>query len=434
MRFSEQRVRGILHSMIDEDPLACRGVLGLCAVEFTDRVPTACVTLGERSTLYINLGFLDKHCTHEDDVRFILLHEFLHVLLRHTRRFTRMTPRLNLALDLVINTTLCRMYPTKQTGFVRRYYQDAPGLARLLGPPEDLRSCFDGDRGGPLLGKQGEHTAHFGYVHCRLYMRFLYTYDLDDVLALLAAEATAMAGVPAEFLLGDHSDHEDVMVPPGIMRHLEEHALPALDRAQGRRDQRMDAAAGRLWRTDLRKLLYRLLVPDPTRAALPSERMQEVVLPVLSPSDRRAVLRSTWSPFLPASRHSTSTQRPQGTVCVYLDVSGSMDVLLPHMLAVLAEYRQYLSLPLYAFSTEVVPATFHKGKLSAQSTGGTALRCVYEHLAKTGATKALVITDGYVEQRLGPPPCILEALIPHDGYEQHLKAAGIPVTRLPRNN
>ena len=72
-------------------------------------VPTLAVTLhDEPPRLLVNLEFIAEHAASEEDVRAVLLHEFLHVLLSHTgdvREDDRLT---NLALDAVINHIMQR--------------------------------------------------------------------------------------------------------------------------------------------------------------------------------------------------------------------------------------------------------------------------------------------------------------------------------------
>jgi hypothetical protein len=108
-----------------------------------------------------------------------------------------------------------------------------------------------------------------------------------------------------------------------------------------------------------------------------------------------------------------------------------MDELLPPLIAVLNAHAAWIHPPLWAFSTEVHPATLRRGKLATHTTDGTELACVYSHLKRTGARRALVITDGYVEKVRAPKGCTVEALITHDGYADNLSARGVRVTRLP---
>src|SRR6187402_3445831 len=85
-------------------------LLNLPDIEATDAVPTAAVTLGGRSRLLINPQFVADMCPADHDVVMLVLHELHHVVLGHTRLFTRLTPAQNWAFDCVINAQLCRLF------------------------------------------------------------------------------------------------------------------------------------------------------------------------------------------------------------------------------------------------------------------------------------------------------------------------------------
>lgn len=430
MRFDEAHLRAILAQLVDDNPLACRALLGICRLELSTRIPTACVTLGERPTLLVNPDFLDTHCPEEDDVRFILLHEFMHVLLRHTQRYTRMTPQLNLALDLVINPLLYRALGKERCGVLQRCYGNSTGLARLLAPPIGNGPHMYTHGPLPLFDRDGQPTARFDVTHSKLWNPWQRC-TLEDVLELLADAG----GVPKELLLGDH----DALERPQAMSHdllkrLEREALPALAKhlpgQPGSPQATLLWQSTERWKASITPLLRRLLVPQGLKRHDLVGPSRTVELPWLSTTDRRAALRSTWSPLMPLSNHHQPTP-DGGGVHIYLDVSGSMDKLLPPLIAVLQAHTAWIKPPLWAFSTQVHPATLRRGKLATHTTGGTALACVYAHLRKTKAHRALVITDGYVENDLPAPPCHMEALIDHKGYAENLEKAGIRVHRLP---
>ena len=88
----------IYQELIDENPLAIRAVLRILETEFTDQVPTLAVTCEQRPRLLVNLAFLSAHCRTEAQVKAVICHEFLHVLLRHTESITELTPPEHLAL------------------------------------------------------------------------------------------------------------------------------------------------------------------------------------------------------------------------------------------------------------------------------------------------------------------------------------------------
>ena len=105
MKIDQRRFKSLLLELIDENPLACQGILSILKIEYTDQIPTLAVSLEEPPRLLVNLGFLTKHATQEIHVKSVLLHEFLHVLLNHTEQFKQMDQATNLALDAIITAT-----------------------------------------------------------------------------------------------------------------------------------------------------------------------------------------------------------------------------------------------------------------------------------------------------------------------------------------
>ena len=127
--------RHIYRELIDDNPLAVRAVLKILTTEFTTRVPTLAVTCAERPTLLVNLAFVSEHCRTDDEVRAVIVHEFLHVLLRHTEQFSAVTDAEHLALDAVINAIIHRTLGPAASRMMSRYYAHAEGAFVLLRPP-----------------------------------------------------------------------------------------------------------------------------------------------------------------------------------------------------------------------------------------------------------------------------------------------------------
>jgi hypothetical protein len=160
-------------------------------------------------------------------------------------------------------------------------------------------------------------------------------------------------------------------------------------------------------------------------------------LPVLSPSDRRAFLRATWSPLLPEAEWAGTASRPEGRAQVYLDVSGSMNAEMPLVVGLLGQLGRWIRRPLWAFSTEVVPAVIERGALRANTSGGTSLECALAHIAKTRPSSAVIVTDGYIEpvtkRRVAALAATrLHAIVTRDGNPAALAKAGIPYSQLGR--
>jgi predicted metal-dependent peptidase len=83
---------------------------------------------------------------------------------------------------------------------------------------------------------------------------------------------------------------------------------------------------------------------------------------------------------------------------IYLDVSGSMSEEIDELISLLYHFRTYIKMPLLVFSNEVVPARFKDGKLEYESTGGTSIGPVFDHLRQNNIKKSLIVSDGYVEK------------------------------------
>jgi hypothetical protein len=190
------------------------------------------------------------------------------------------------------------------------------------------------------------------------------------------------------------------------------------------------------WEGRALEVLKRHLLPDPRSRAI-DERPRDTLLPVLTPGDRRAFVGALWRPFLPEARWSAAALHRRGTAHVYLDVSGSMNAEMPLLVQLLGRLSGYIRRPFWAFSNVVAPAVIERGQLKADTTGGTSLACVLEHVARTRPPSAVIVTDGYIEKV--PPQLVLDArgtrlhaLVTRDGNPSALASCGLPFTQLER--
>jgi hypothetical protein len=429
-------VRGLLAELVDENPFAIRAVLKILAVEFTDSVPTLAVTCEERPRLLINLGFVREHCRTAEHVKAALCHEFLHVLLRHTSLQGPLTPARHLALDAVINAIIHRQLGEAYSGLMAQYYRDAQGLMTLLRPMSRAEWARYWNKGRGEGGIPSWWQAWAGLYHGTVLAD-----DIED-LAQSCNEKVSDT-VSLQDLLGNHAD--DGPLPDALGRALERvrremngggiwrNAGPGANPYELLVNPKQSALAD--WNARTLAVLRRHLEPAPGAPRTPVPVSAR--LPVLSPSDRRAFLRATWSPFLPEAEWTATATRPEGRAQVYLDVSGSMNAEMPLIVALLGHLSSWIRRPFWAFSTEVVPAVIERGVLKAGTSGGTSLACVLEHVAKTRPACAVIVTDGYVEaipkRRVAAlSHTRLHAIVTRDGNPSLLKAAGIPYSQLGR--
>jgi len=438
----------VYRELIDENPLAIRAVLKVLCVEFTDTVPTLAVTCEARPRLLVNLAFVRAHCRTEQDVKAVICHEFLHVLLRHTERFTTLTQAEHLAVDAVINAIIHRSLGPDYSGMMSRYYADERGIARLLRPPTDSER----ERVKRMTWSQycaKEQRTWSAWTGLYDYGQFV----ADDIRDL-ARDLIKPGRRINVSLLGDHDnlakEKPGNAALTGPLADALDASLKAMNgsgvfrspktRGVGaeayRNEVRAADTAMDQWRRETYAVLRRHLLPDPRSIARePSPR--SFALPVLSPGDRRAVLRSLWSPFLPDARWETEHTARAGSAHVYLDVSGSMNAEMPLIVALLGRLSTYIRRPFWAFSNVVAPARIEQGRLIAATTGGTSMGCVLDHVARAKPRAAIVVTDGYIEplrpdQISATAGTRLHVIVTRDGDAALLQRAGLPYTQLSR--
>ena len=436
----------ILTELTEENPLAVRAVLRILKVEFTDQVPTLAVTMEDAPRLLVNLGFVREHCHGDTEVKAVLMHEYLHVLLRHTEARVPLTPARHLALDAIINAIIHRQLGPDYSALMSRYYARERGVRRLLRPmteAEQKRYWSFAYKGSSARGPDWIRAWH------SLYLGRLVADDIEE-LAFTASE-DRRAGL-AKRLLGNH-DFEAEPDPPPLPQALQDALNRSLKEMNGDgiwrapRDRGVaanpyqalfNAAADptEAWKRQAMNVLRRHLAPD-RRSGVRHPVERSFRIPVLSPGDRRAFLAAGWLPYLPEAVWNGSVNLPEGTAQVYLDVSGSMNAEMGLLIALLGRLSRWIRRPFWAFSDELAPAVIENGQLKTSTSGGTSLACVITHLQKTRPSAAVIITDGYIERLPADTaatlaPTRVHALVSRDGNPGLLTQAGIPTTQLPR--
>jgi hypothetical protein len=442
MKIDCEYFRALIKDVIDENPMACRAVFSVCEIDFTDEVETLAVTLGSRSVLKVNLNFLNQHCKTESHVKAVLLHEFLHILLGHALKFEKMTTSLNIALDAVINAIIHRKFGEEYSSLMSSYYGNEEGVISLLRPMEEstrLQTTIS-----LLNGKPVEALAE---IHAGLYNGSVLSEDVFSIAEEIAKRGegiTMLNGKPTLWGGGGFESQEEWEVWKASEggNHLRRH-LGSFNGTGVFRDKgifKPQILSGRVrqseipatWKRETIPVLKKLLTRD-CRSQVNEDIPRTFHEPILNGGDRRGCLKSIWSPLIPDIEWRTMCRRPGGSVQVYLDVSGSMAPFLNALIGLLWGFYGYVKKPLWAFSTEVREARIVEGRLSAKTSGGTSLACVWEHLERTRPQKALIVTDGFVESdaRGFRGEALVEALIPHDGHSTILKNVyKIPTTRL----
>jgi len=393
MKWTEKQIGYIIQDMIEENPLACRALLGISEIVFTEKVPTMAVSLSARPVLNINPKFCNQHLESENDVKAVLLHEFLHVLLRHTEKYKISTPLLNIALDAIINSIIFRYKGLEYADFFRRFYKGR-GIQTLLKPiPVEEFNIY--------LPTDGFWLD----LNRKIYSGKFCADDLFELLTYLRKKITKRELLEI-ILLGNHDDHAKI---PANIRDILDETLKKMDgvliwskpNLRGndveRKSENLEIQKFKMrkWEKSTFRLLKKSLVED--KRAKTEMSSSETILPVLSSSDRRALARFNFSSIIPLSKTEYLTKTTSQRASIYLDVSGSMSSEIEAIVSLLSSFRPYIKMPLWVFSNEVEEARFVKGKLEYKTTFGTSISCVFDHLRKTKTKKCLIVTDGYVE-------------------------------------
>lgn len=122
---NERYFLSIYHELIDENPFAARAVLKILDVTFSQSVSTLAVTCEDHPRLLVNLDFVSRHCRTEEQVKAVITHEFLHVLLSHTEQPAPFTKARHIAFDAVINAIIHRTCGPNWSALMSDYYAEA---------------------------------------------------------------------------------------------------------------------------------------------------------------------------------------------------------------------------------------------------------------------------------------------------------------------
>ena len=441
----------LLQELVDENPFAIRAALRILKVEFTQDIATLAVTCETQPRLLVNLSFLMTNAHTETQVKAVIIHEFLHVLLRHTEGRQPLTPARHLAFDAVINAIIHRQYGEAYSSMMSSYYGESSGLQKLLRPMnQDELEWFD---------KNNTIAPTWARAWNALYDGRLIADDIENLAETLAdyvltGQSEKKVGpftlekgsLDISDLLGNHADlgqeaeGELAKALDSALKQMDGHGIWRSPHDRGIGGTLADTlfsadnAPMRRWETKTLTLIKKYITPD-RHSRVRGEELWTYRIPILSPADRRAFLRAQWSPFLPESSWEGHSLKHSGTAQVYLDVSGSMNHAMPLIIGLLNRLGRHIRRPFWAFSNEVAPAVIEKGNLKTSTTGGTSMACVLEHVAKTRPDAAIIITDGYIEaldRRLVVKAAgtRLHVLVTRDGNPNLIKRAGLPYTQL----
>ena len=440
MALSIEDLKWRIYNVFPAGELALEHLLGLFSIAYSTKIRTAAVRTGVPPKLLFNRKFVNEHCQTDEHLLILLMHELNHLVLGHTRLFPLVTPASNFAFDAIINAMICRSMPGHEyVSFFTGLYRDK-GIEALLRPPEGWSPGREDRARWKMKGDLLE--AH----------RALYTEEGDltyrDIFDLVVARINP--DVEAA-LLGSHgkdqSEKDDS--DPGIVRAVAEIVgkWPAFEPRDGR-DRGSELVERVIELTRPRKSVSRTIREAIAKIAehgLGTQHIlttadRQTMLPYPTLPDRRASVMQFLgqSPLYFKGRAPGLCRENVGQVHIYLDVSGSMGSYLETIFSCLKPLQNLLYPQIHIFSTEVVDYPISKilqGRY--ESTYGTDINCVLEHIIANKIRKAALVTDGYVGQPSDllieqlPAQLRLVKLLTPGFYEDNLNHLPGSIQRLP---
>lgn len=433
MEWSESHIRHLVQDLAEENALACRAMFKLTDIIFSDNVETLSVTVEKKPTLYINKGFVSQYAQSEADVKVMLLHEYLHILLRHTEQFKTYTLLLNIALDAVINAIIYRI---DRRSSIHKKHKSDPLFSRIY-PWNGLQA---------LLRPQGSGCSSdispiLLQLHEQVYSGSLGATELYEILIHLLASGE-IAEEESILFIGSHEETSDLPSPEmakvieasyqGLHRNPLEDPIPSYQfnlKVQKLQDKK--------WRTATLRILRKCLIRDNKPKSISWEGTR--LMPYLSSHDRHAISRQMWTGLLAFSHHVGPVLVPNETVHIYLDTSGSIMDEVDQLVALLHTFRNTVRMRIWAFSDSVAPAKFHNNKFEFDSSGGTQIGSVFDHIRVHKPKKAVIVTDGHIgeltdELLLGIEKKDIDFIISSQGTNCFVENSGMQYYKLDQKN
>lgn len=418
---------------------AINALLTVSTVEWSDATATACVECVDRPRLLLNPSFVAQWCHTPERLATLVLHELLHIALGHTRLFPRPTLAHNIAFDAIINRTLLAAiqgtrvrHSAVHFGYdIERYTDLFTDFYSASKAPEFILRPPPGWPLAPDWTASRRMPAELRAIHRDLYdvtrlstvsrgkweapaPRYTQVTYADIIAALRDGGGVQAEDVP---LLGAHGDTAaDRDAIRGSRDHDAAELLasalePLCGQLPGKGEhvgltQVRDASRTPALEQALRTLLRKVIKPNGAARTRVSWRQRDVRV-VHRMHDRRAACRMRAAALLGAPMpllfdgHVYEREREPQQVAIYVDVSGSMGQLLPHLRRALLTLRREIEPTVYWFSTVVVAASAHELESgTVPSSGGTAIFAVITHATQQlpAGSAAIVLTDGHLER------------------------------------
>ena len=388
---------------------ALSALLRLMDIEASTEVATAAVECRIQPRLLINPDFVARHAPSPEKLLMLVMHELHHVLLGHTTLFPRCTPVQNFVFDAVINGVICRMFPQPPyTAFLTDYYDSASYPHCLLRPPPGWpgRKC----RASGIANLSTVQANRVNEIHQALYSSTGASYqEVFEALPKLLDDP----GLKLPSLLGGHqgaSEGELEKLSPLLfdtVRSIVEQWPQPPDPIKGRslaevlKTQTVHPAkVPHSARQGLRGLMRKVAGVHASGQVRQSQLDNlNALTPIPSMGRRSMVLRALGhEPLLHVGPTPwLQSVRSGERVHVYLDVSGSMDLVMQALYGAVLDCAAFVHSTVHLFSSKVVDVSLAELRRGVcRTTGGTDIVCVARHMQDHRVHRAVLVTDGWV--------------------------------------
>lgn len=400
---------------LPRDSVSLRALLSIASVEETEEVQTACVTFGQHPRLLVNPSFVNQHAGTLVKLQTLIGHELLHVALGHTRRYTACSPLDNLVFDCLINSILSKTDPTpERTALFRDFYSEDRFPECFLRPPENWHPSARVRLPRPLQSSRIDGLPYVQDVYRRLWGDAGASGAEVRAAILLGAarlNTSLLNAIDQIPLLGGHTDHgeesfygelteyvaglvaqeiNNKLVKRGIHHDASFSVLPKLDHV---------TPASLNMRRQFRGLFEHLAHGTGSARLKSTQPYARTYITPVPHQDRQAIVQRMLGnqPMLYAATDIRPNIRSSERIHVYLDVSGSMNNVIPALYGAMRDCQGWIHERVHLFSTVVADISRTQLKAGVRiTTQGTNINCVADHLDKHNVKRALIITDGFV--------------------------------------
>ena len=401
---------------LPRDSVSLRALLSIASVEETKEVQTACVTFGQHPRLLVNPSFVSQHAGTPVKLQTLIGHELLHVALGHTRRYTACSPLDNLVFDCLINSILSKTDPTpERTSLFRDFYSEDRFPECFLRPPENWHPSARVRLPHALQSSRIDGLPFVQDVYRRLWGDAGASGSEVRAAILLGAarlNTSLLDAIDQIPLLGGHADHvEEPLSGEELTAYVTGLVVQEINNKLVKRGIHHDAAfllpqkldhvapASLNIRRQLRGLFEHLAHGTGSAKLKSGHPRLQTHITAVPHRDRQAIVQRLLGnqPMLYRATDVRPNIRSSGRIHVYLDVSGSMNNVIPALYGAMRDCQDWIHDKVHLFSTVVADISRTQLKAGMRiTTQGTNINCVADHLDKHNVKRALIITDGFV--------------------------------------